>query len=295
AAIIEGAIEVSRPSLEIGSHELIVNIADDSLMLDADATRLAQVVGNLLNNAAKYTPERGRIVVDAKRDGDSALIQVTDNGVGIPEHMLTRVFDMFTQIAHSASRSQGGLGIGLALVRQLVEMHGGTVNAHSDGKGRGATFSVRLPLATPSAEHRIVTVEEGPAAGMKSRPDAANESLRILVVDDNVDGARSLQAMFNLMGHEAEAAFSGKGALTMLETSVPDFVFLDIGLPDTSGYELAATIRRDPRLERTIVVALTGWGSDDHRRRSVEAGFDFHLTKPADSAVIHRILTRAVR
>ncbi|MEP6835394.1 MAG: PAS domain S-box protein [Gemmatimonas sp.] len=295
ASVIEGAIEVSRPALQSANHELIVNTSDESLLLDADATRLAQVIGNLLHNAAKYTPEGGRITVNTFRDGDEAVIQVADTGIGIPEAMLTRVFDMFTQIAHSSAKAQGGLGIGLALVRQLVEMHGGTVRADSAGTGKGSSFTVRLPLARHTAEFRAVELEEGPAANLQRRPDSETERLRILIIDDNVDAAQSLETVLNLMGHDASSAYSGSEALDVLTQTVPDFVFLDIGLPDITGYELAASIRRDRRLERTIVVALTGWGSDEHRRRSVEAGFDFHLTKPADAAVIRRILTRAVR
>jgi len=295
SSVIDGAIEVSRPVVQAANHELVVTAADEPLLLDADATRLAQVIGNLLNNAAKYTPERGRIELNTMRDDDEVVIQVSDNGVGIPEDMLTRVFDMFTQIAHANSKSQGGLGIGLALVRQLIEMHGGSVRAESEGPAKGSRFTVRLPLARPSATHRVVVGEQGPAANMKQRPEAATERLRILVVDDNVDAAQSLAMVLSLMGHDANSTYSGAQALVLLANDVPDFVFLDIGLPDMTGYELAANIRRDSRLERTIVVALTGWGSDEHRRRSVEAGFDFHLTKPADSAIIQRILTRAVR
>ncbi|MEO7360173.1 MAG: ATP-binding protein, partial [Gemmatimonadaceae bacterium] len=295
SSIIDGAVEVSRPALQAANHELVVTGADESLLLDADATRLAQVIGNMLNNAAKYTPERGRIELNTMREGEEVVIVVSDNGVGIPGDMLTRVFDMFTQIAHSNNKSQGGLGIGLALARQLVEMHGGSVRADSDGPAQGSRFTVRLPLARHSATHPAVVGEQGPAANLKQRPEAETERLNILIVDDNVDAAQSLATVLGLMGHAANSTYTGAQALGLLTSDVPDFVFLDIGLPDMTGYELAATIRRDPRLERTIVVALTGWGSEEHRRRSVEAGFDFHLTKPADSAIIQRILTRAVR
>ena len=253
------------------------------------------MIGNLLNNAAKYTPDGGRIALNTMREGDEVVIQVSDNGVGIPADMLTRVFDMFTQIANTNTKTQGGLGIGLALVHQLVQMHGGTVHAESDGPSRGSRFTVRLPLAGQTATYRAVPGEEGPAANMQQRPQAATERLRILVIDDNVDAAQSLATVLKLMGHDASSTYSGACALELLATEVPDFVFLDIGLPDMTGYEVAASIRRDSRLERTVVVALTGWGSDEHRRRSVEAGFDFHLTKPADTAIIQRILVRAVR
>lgn len=288
--ILEAAAEVSKPSLQGAHHEFIIESVDDSLMLNADATRLAQVIGNLLHNAAKYTPERGRIVLAARRVGKEAHISVTDNGVGIPKDMLTRVFDMFTQIAYSSTRSQGGLGIGLALVRQLVEMHGGSVSAASEGSGKGSTFTVKLPLDSAVAAEPIYHGDL-PQTVDADRPEALN----ILVVDDNIDAALSLTKVLKMMGHQAQSAFNGAEALHALATTVPDFIFLDIGLPDTSGYELAATIRQDARLDRAIVVALTGWGSNDHRRRSVEAGFDYHLTKPADVAIIKRILDRAVR
>lgn len=293
--VLEGALEVSRPALQAAKHELVVLAPEEPLVLDADGTRLAQVVGNLLHNAAKYTTEGGRVVLKAERDGAEVEISVSDNGIGIPESMLTRVFDMFTQIEPSTSKTQGGLGIGLALVRQLVEMHGGTVRAESAGSGRGSTFSVRLPLASPGVSSPLNVPEVGPAANLKRRVESGTERLNVLIVDDNVDAAKSLETVLNLMGHNAQSTHSGEHALGILANTVPDFVFLDIGLPDMSGYELAASIRNDARLERTIVIALTGWGSDDHRRRSVEAGFDFHLTKPADTAIIERILTRAVR
>ncbi|MEO7996406.1 MAG: PAS domain-containing protein [Gemmatimonadaceae bacterium] len=295
SAVVQGALEVSRPVLQAANHELVVRESEEPLLLDADATRLAQVIGNLLHNAAKYTPESGRIVVSAERDDDYAVIRVSDNGIGIPENMLTRVFDMFTQIVPSTSKTQSGLGIGLALVRQLVEMHGGSVRADSKGAGTGSTFTVRVPLAASGLASPVVKPEEGPAANLKRRSNSDTERLNVLVVDDNVDAAKSLETVLNMMGHDARSTHSGVQALAMLSNSVPDFIFLDIGLPDVSGYELAASIRRDARLERTIVIALTGWGSDEHRRRSVEAGFDFHLTKPADAAIIERILTRAVR
>ena len=294
-SVLEGALEVSRPALQSAKHELVVNAPAEALVLDADATRLAQVVGNLLQNAAKYTPEGGRIVLSAERDGQEAVVRVSDNGIGIPPDMLTSVFDMFTQVEPATSKTQGGLGIGLALVQQLVGMHGGAVNADSAGAGTGATFTVRLPLSSSGMPSEVSAGESGPTADLGLRARAGEERLRILVVDDNVDAAQSLVTVLNLMGHDAVSTHSGVLALEALTTMVPEFIFLDIGLPDMSGYEVAETIRRDARLERTIVVALTGWGSDDHRNRSVKAGFDFHLTKPADSAIIDRILTRAVR
>ncbi len=285
SSILDAALEVSRPSIELGRHELTVTTPDNSLLLYADSTRVAQVVGNLLRNAAKYTPDGGHIALVSSRDGSDVVIRVSDDGIGIPQTMLTKVFDMFIQIEHPTVKSQGGLGIGLALVRQLVEMHGGTVQAESDGPGLGSTFTVRLPLA-PGA----------PAPVRDGEPTAAETeavSLRVLVVDDNVDAVESLVTMLSIMGHDTQSAFSGADALEVITSFAPDVIILDIGLPDMSGYEVATKIRSDPALEHLVLVALTGWGSDEHRRRSREAGFDFHLTKPTDSAILGRILTHA--
>ncbi|MBC8087531.1 MAG: PAS domain S-box protein [Phycisphaerae bacterium] len=292
SSVLDAAVEVSRPTLLAAQHQLDIDVPDKTLLLHADSTRVAQVIGNLLHNAAKYTPERGRITLSAHAVGNEVVIRVSDNGIGIPGDMLTRVFEMFTQIAHSSTKAQGGLGIGLALVRQLVEMHGGSVSAESEGAGKGSTFTVRLPRAGRDEVPRPETTGAGTAAPIT---EGGEEQLNILVVDDNIDAAESLASVLQLMGHNARTAFTGTNGLRELAASVPDFVFLDIGLPDVSGYEIAASIRGDERLDRTIIVALTGWGSNDHRRRSVEAGFDYHLTKPADVAIIRRILTRAVR
>ena len=284
--IIADALEVSRPLIDAANHTLHIDIPDEALLLDADATRLSQVVGNLLNNAAKYTPPGGRISVSARQEGASVVIVVADNGIGIPRDMLAPIFEMFTQLDHPKTSRLGGLGIGLALVRQLVEMHGGEVHAESAGLGEGSAFVLRLPLEKAIGQLSGVAVaDEGDARG--------GAGVSVLVVDDNVDAAESLATILTLMGHRAFTAFNAGDALEVARAHSPEVIILDIGLPDLSGYELAAHIREVRGNRPTTLVALTGWGSDDDRRRSAQAGFDFHLTKPADTRLIRRIIARA--
>ncbi|WP_437729825.1 ATP-binding protein [Sorangium sp. So ce1335] len=282
-AVLNGALETSRPLIEAAAHELAVRLPAEPLLLDADPTRLAQVFANLLNNAAKYTPGGGVIRLAAERDGASVVVRVKDNGVGVPADMLPRVFDMFTQVVRSIDRAQGGLGIGLTLVRRLVELHGGTVHAESEGPGRGSTFTVRLPLAA-AEEPASRRSSPGPAGR-----DAA-AALRILVVDDNVDGAESLALLLRMSGHRTRAVHTGPEALTAARELGADVVFLDIGLPGMSGYEVARRLRAEPGVAGFVLVALTGWGTEDDRRRAREAGFDHHLTKPVDAAEVRRLV-----
>jgi CheY-like chemotaxis protein len=241
------------------------------------------VVSNLLNNAAKYTPRGGHIVLAAERDGDQALIAVSDNGIGIPPESLGEVFQMFTQVAHAAQHMPGGLGIGLSLVRSLVELHGGTITAASAGTGTGSVFTVRLPLAR-SAPATDARPAQGPAEA------AAVSALRLLVVDDNRDAADTLAALLSVMGHDVVVAHGGHQALRMLDGLQPDAVFLDIGMPGMSGYEVAEAVRREPRNDGVMLVALTGWGGAADRARTAEAGFDAHLTKPATVTAIESVL-----
>ena len=287
-AVLDSAIEASRPLIEAARHELSVRFPKEPLNLFADATRLAQVVSNLLNNSAKYTPEGGRIDLSAERDGAGVVIRVTDTGVGIPKEMLSRVFEMFTQVGRSLDRAQGGLGIGLALVTRLVEMHGGTTTAESPGPGEGCTFTVRLPLADDEAEG-MAALRRTSSQGAGSRPPRC----RVLVVDDNKDGAESLAMMLELSGHVTRAAFSGPEALAAAREFNPEVVFLDIGLPGMNGYEVAERFRAEPELSGAVLVALTGWGSEEDKQRSRKAGFDYHLTKPIDAAAVQDVLTRS--
>lgn len=283
-AVLEDALETSRPLVDARSQELVTSLPEPSLVVDADRTRLAQVVGNLLNNAAKFTPEGRRIRLAAWREGQDAVIQVADEGVGIPPDLLPRVFELFTQGGRSLDPAEGGLGIGLSLVRRLVELHGGTVQAESEGAGKGSTFTVRIPAAaSPPAEAR-----PGEEALRPSTPPP----LRVLVVDDNVDGAATLAELVALSGHAVRTAHEGTGALVSFREFHPDVVFLDIGLPGISGYEVARRMREDHAPERALLVALTGWGGQDDRRRSREAGFDVHLTKPVAWEDVERVLDR---
>ncbi|WP_280152930.1 ATP-binding protein [Piscinibacter sp. XHJ-5] len=278
AGIVHGAIEAARPFIEASGHTLDVRLPAEPVWLEADATRLTQVLLNLLNNAAKYTPRGGRIEVEAAAAGEAA-ITVRDNGIGIAAEHLARVFEMFSQVAPALERSQGGLGIGLALARGLVDLHGGRIEAHSGGVGCGSEFIVRLPLAPAQ-------VVPAPAAG----PAPAGARQRVLVVDDNRDAADSLAMMLELSGHQVAIAHDGEGALTHREAFDPDVVLLDIGMPGMNGYEVARRWR-EAGGTRTRIVALTGWGQEDDKRRAVAAGFDHHLTKPVDPdrllAVLH--------
>ncbi len=285
--VLSSAVETSQPLIEAARHHLQVTLPDAPLAIDADVTRIAQVVANLLNNAAKYTPAGGRIDLSVRQDGAMAVIAVSDSGVGIPADSLKSVFDMFKQVERHMDRAQGGLGIGLSLVRRLVEMHGGTVSAASAGAGLGSTFEVRLPLATGDA-----------AAPAPRRQDAATgqlEGLRILVVDDNVDAALTLSMILEAGGHVTRVVHDGITALGAAKEFLPQVAFLDIGMPGLNGYETASAMRRTPGLEGVTLVALTGWGTDSDRLRSSAAGFDHHLTKPAQLRSVQDLLAGLAR
>ncbi|HEX4613438.1 MAG TPA: ATP-binding protein, partial [Urbifossiella sp.] len=270
----------SRQAVEAGGHALDVRLPAGPLPLDADRTRLTQVLANLLNNAAKYTPAGGRVTLAAGAEGADAVVRVTDTGVGIPAEMLPHIFDMFTQVGSSLDRAQGGLGIGLTLVRRLAELHGGTVTASSPGAGRGSEFVLRLPRAAEAP---------APAAPAPAAADPGGP-LSVLVVDDNRDSADTLAALLALKGHAARTAYDGPGALRALETLRPDLILLDLGLPGMTGYEVARRVRGSPGLRGVAIAALTGWGQEEDRRRTKEAGFDYHLVKPADLDAVDEIL-----
>ena len=282
ASLVNGALEICGASIKAGSHKLTVDLPAEALPLSVDPTRIVQVICNLISNAAKYTPPGGRITVSARRQDGALEFSVRDTGIGIPHDMLQKVFDMFTQVAQSVERSQGGLGIGLTLVKRLVELHGGTVEARSAGPGRGSEFVVRLP--------------EHPEAAMPTRvaalPEAATPAAgrRILVADDNRDAADSLAFMLRLAGHEVRIAYDGQQAIDMAEAFRPALALIDIGMPRLNGYETARRLRAKPYGETMLLIALTGWGQADDRNRSLAAGFDHHIVKPVDPSMLERLL-----
>jgi len=283
APIIQQAVEATRALYRSMNQELTVRLPSEPVYLHADPTRMAQVVGNLLNNACKFTDAGGRISLVVEREGAKVAIRVTDNGIGIaPEH-LAGIFEMFTQIESSLERSRSGLGIGLTLVKTLVEMHGGTVEAHSEGVGRGSEFVVHLPMLldvhaplTPAAEPHF------DATTVVKR--------RVLIVDDNKDAAEWLATLLSLSGHETHVALDGVEAMKAAERLLPDAVLLDIGLPRVDGYEVCRRIRQQPWGRDLVIVALTGWGQEEDRQKSREAGFNTHLVKPVDDEVLLTLL-----
>jgi PAS domain S-box-containing protein len=285
AHVLQQAIETSRPLVDMGGHELAVHLPPDPVLLDADPLRLAQVFSNLLTNAAKYTPGGGHIELDAQCNGDEARIRVRDDGIGIAADMMPRLFEIFSQAAPALERSQGGLGIGLSLVRGLVELHGGHIEAHSEGAGRGSEFVVTMPVlarAPPVPLHR-----DGKAAALPAR------RARVLVADDNHDGADSLTVALQGLGHEVCTAYDGEQALALAASTRPEVMLVDIGMPRMNGYEVCRAVRREPWGREVLLVALTGWGQDEDRRRAAEAGFDRHLVKPVDLPVLSELLAGA--
>jgi PAS domain S-box-containing protein len=285
APVIQTALEITRPAIVQREHHLVLDLPSDDIELMGDATRLAQAAGNLISNAAKYTPHGGRVQVSVRREGTTAIIEVTDNGLGIPRDMLEEVFTLFTQVTRTLDRSQGGLGIGLSLVRSLVELHAGTVTAYSAGNSQGSTFTVRLPCL-PGTTTFDKGVEDS------SQSNAAAAGLNILVVDDNVDAADTLATVLELLGHRTRTVHQGDLVLDVATQFAPQVVLLDIGLPGMSGYDVARQLRGLPQFSRTSLIAITGWGSDKDRRQSQEAGFDDHLTKPVDLEVLGPMLER---
>jgi PAS domain S-box-containing protein len=284
--VLDAAVEAAMPAMDQHGHRLRVEVEAWPLPLLADATRLTQVVSNLLNNAAKYTPRGGAVTLCARREGSHAIIAVADNGVGIAPESIEEVFGLFNQVGREQDRTQGGLGIGLSLVRSLVELHGGSVAARSAGAGLGSEFMVRLPLAAVPKDAPASAVAGLPGAA----PPARVHAVRLLVVDDNRDAADTLSALLELLGHVAQVANDGRAALEAMQDFRPHVVFLDIGMPGMNGYQVAEAIRNDRRFDQPLLVALTGWGGEDDRARTRAAGFDLHLTKPVDLDRIEQML-----
>jgi signal transduction histidine kinase len=286
AAVVARAVETCRPILDTRKHQFSVSLPAEPLRLEADAARLAQILGNLLNNAAKYTPAGGRVELTATREGGDIVIRVRDTGVGIPAEMLPSIFDLFMQVDRSLDRSEGGLGIGLTLVRSLVALHGGRVAAFSDGPGQGSEFVVHLPALPAEAVSNEGDSVDCPVPGQ------AVPSRRILVVDDNQDSAESLAMLLRIYGHTVRTAYDGPAALNVAHDFSPDVVLLDIGLPGFSGMEVVRRIRSDPGFRDALVVAMTGYGQDEDRQRSQAAGFNAHLVKPVDLDRLQSLLVQ---
>ena len=282
--VLKAAVEASNPLITTGGHELVLDLPDAPVWLDADLTRLSQVVSNLLNNAAKYTPEGGKLVLSARRNGDEVLITVSDNGVGIPSDMLPRVFDLFTQVRDNIHRSHGGLGIGLALVKQLVEMHGGAIVAESAGPGKGSSFQLRLRVA-----------ESAPAASGAAEPSwpvsrQEDAALKVLVVDDNFDVAQTVGWMIEAIGHEYRLVHEGRLAVQSAREYRPDAIMLDINMPGMDGYAVCRALRSQTLFNDTVIIAQTGWGQAQTRTDAGESGFDHHLVKPVNMDRLEQLL-----
>lgn len=284
-AVVAGAIETVRPLIETHQHKLSVELPEEQILVEGDATRLAQVLGNLLSNAVKYTQDGGNIRLRIRREDAAVLISVQDDGVGIPADALPHLFELFTQFERTIDRSQGGLGIGLALVQRLVDLHGGTVLAQSEGAGKGSEFTVRLPchVAPETASTPAEAPEKGAAASVGG--------LKVLVVDDNVDAAASLALVLRHLDYDVHTAHNGADAIRATEEFAPRVVLLDIGMPGMNGYEVAEHIRRQPQGQSLLLIALTGWSQSHVREATVRAGFDLHLVKPVDIDELHRLLS----
>jgi len=330
AAIVAQAVEISRPLIDSRKHELSFSLPQERLWVNGDATRLAQALANLLNNAAKYTEPGGRIELKVERDLEQLVLRVRDSGIGIPPDMLPKIFELFTQIDRSLDRSQGGLGIGLSLVRSVVEMHQGVVQAFSAGLGKGSEFVVRLPLlshATPNesqesnsgqdfrsfqdfrtlqdvrsqhvsgpderdrpAEVSAISRAPNGNASSVSLPKPQQTARRVLIVDDNQDSTESLARLLKRTGHEVETALDGPTGINTAHRYQPEIIFLDIGLPEMDGYEIAKRLREDASLTKVTLIAMTGYGQEEDRRKALEAGFDGHMIKPADPADVEKLL-----
>jgi CheY-like chemotaxis protein/anti-sigma regulatory factor (Ser/Thr protein kinase) len=283
ATVLRNAIETSQPLMVERAHQLVTRIPAGKIMVHGDTTRLAQVFWNLLNNAAKYTQNGGRIVLEVKMLEREVAISVKDNGLGIPREMLSRVFDIFTQVDRSLEKTQGGLGIGLSIAKRLVEMHGGTIEVRSAGPGLGSEFGVRLPASLAEGD----MPDDG---GTSEVARLATPRRRILIADDNADAVATLAIMLEVLGNEVRVAHDGEEAVALAQTFRPDAILLDIGMPKLNGYEACARIRLQPGLANAFIVALTGWGQEEDKHRARAAGFDRHLVKPVEPAMLDKLI-----
>jgi signal transduction histidine kinase/ActR/RegA family two-component response regulator len=281
-AILEQAVEISRPVIDAAKHKLRVELPREPILVEADSVKLAQVFLNLLNNAAKYMEPGGEIVLTASLQNDKAVVSVRDQGIGIAPEMLARVFDAFYQVDQLSSRTQGGLGVGLMLAQRLVNLHGGAVTARSEGVGKGAEFVVTLPAIVPAENPGNPSVSDVTSPGSLEGLETPMRHHRVVIVDDNEDSASSLATLLGLEGHDVRVAYDGVRALEIARLMQPNVIVCDIGLPGMSGYEVARIVRREPWGRSATLIAVTGWGQEDDRRRSSEAGFDHHLVKPVE-------------
>ena len=287
AGVVSRAIETTRPLTEARRHRLTVSLPSEPVWLKADPTRLAQVLSNLLNNAAKYTQAGGNIALTAEREGDELVVGVRDSGVGIPKEILPHVFDLFTQADRSLDRSQGGLGIGLTLARSIIEMHGGSVRAFSAGPNQGSEFVLRLPVVKEPGQRRDEARYPDKAAAVRAR--------RILVVDDNADSTETMEMLLKLSGHEVATAHDGESALEKTRDFQPEIILLDVGLPGMHGYEVAQRLRSLPENKNLVIIALTGYGQERDRERAMDAGFDYHFVKPVEFDTLESLLNELSR
>jgi CheY-like chemotaxis protein len=283
--IIARAIEMASPALEQRRHQLDLDIESDGLVVDGDPMRLAQVIFNLLTNAARYSSIGGRSVLSARRQGEDIVLSVRDNGIGVPQPLLPHVFDLFQQGPRGLDQAENGLGVGLAIVRNLVELHGGSVSVSSEGIGKGSEFVIRLPAAETWALNAAEPNEQ------TALPDSHNTGARrVLIVDDNEDTAAMLAELLQYEGYVARYVYDAPSALDIVRDFAPDVILIDIGLPVMNGYELAHRLRNLPELASSTLVALTGYGQEADRRRALQAGFDEHLVKPLDFSQLWRVL-----
>lgn len=284
SSIVNNAVETSRPLIDASGHELTIIVPSESILVDADATRLGQVFSNILNNAAKYSEHGSRIRLAVDCQDSDVVVSIKDTGMGIPPDMLPKIFEMFTQVDRSLEKAQGGLGIGLSLVKRLVEMHGGSVVANSEGHGAGSEFVIRLPIALAMDQDSKLSIDE-------ERPTNLPGQRRILVADDNQDAANTLAMILRIMGNEVRTVYDGLQAVQVAAVFQPDVIMLDIGMPMLNGYEACHRIREQPWSEKVVLIALTGWGQDEDKRRSQKAGFNHHMVKPVDPAALRKLLS----
>ncbi len=282
-AVIQAALETSRPTIDARGHQFHLTMADTPIWVEGDMTRLSQIIGNLLNNAAKYTPSGGQIDVHAGSEDGQAVIVVRDTGMGIPSAMLERIFELFAQVEDNRNLAQGGLGIGLALVKHLVTMHDGSIHVISAGEGKGSCFILRLPLAVAPTEVDSM---------QPVKPEAETRPMRILVVDDNIASAKTTGWMLEMMGHQPQLAHDGEEAVQAADRFAPEVILLDIGLPGKDGYTVCRELRQDPRFRDTLIIAQTGWGQQRDREQTRAAGFDHHLTKPVELEQLKQLVAQ---